>query len=139
MDRPNFICSTTDGHLGCFCLVATVNNAAVNTGMKMRPRDFPGGPVVGTSPSNAGGAGSISDRGAKIPHASRPEDQNVKQKQYCSKLNKDFKNGPHQKKKKKRKENETLLSTVWTYVPRSEIARSCGNSILISGRKIIVF
>ena len=26
--------------------------------------------------------------------------QNIKQKQYCNKLNKDFKNGPHQKKKK---------------------------------------
>ena len=28
--------------------------------------DFPGGPVVKTSPSNAGGAGSIPGRGAKI-------------------------------------------------------------------------
>ena len=36
-------------------------------------RDFPGGPVVETSPSNAGGAGSIPGRGAKIPHASRPK------------------------------------------------------------------
>ena len=39
-------------------------------------RDFPGGPVVKTSPSNAGGAGSIPGRGAKIPHASRPKNQN---------------------------------------------------------------
>ena len=99
MDRPNFICSTTDGHLGCFCLVATVNNAAVNTGMKMRPRDFPGGPVVGTSPSNAGGAGSNPGRGAGIPHTSRPKNQIIKQEQYCNKFNKDFfKNGPHKKK-----------------------------------------
>ena len=30
-------------------------------------RDFPGGPVAGTLPSNAGGAGSIPDWGAKIP------------------------------------------------------------------------
>ena len=35
--------------------------------------DFPGGPVVKTSPSNAGGVGSIPGRGAKIPHASRPK------------------------------------------------------------------
>ena len=35
-------------------------------------RDFPGGPVVKTSPSNAGGAGSIPGHGAKIPHASQP-------------------------------------------------------------------
>ena len=44
-------------------------------------RDFPGGPVVGTSPSSA--------EGAKIPHAARPKNQNIKQKQYC-KFNKNF-------------------------------------------------
>ena len=64
-------------------------------------QDFPGGPVVKTSPSNAGGASSIPGRGAKIPHATQPKHQNIKkkQKQYCNKFNKDFKNGPHQKKK----------------------------------------
>ena len=31
-------------------------------------RDFPGGPVVKSSPSNAGGAGSILSQGASIPH-----------------------------------------------------------------------
>ena len=60
-------------------------------------RDFPGSPVVKTSPSNAGGAGSIPGWGAKISHASRPKDKTIKQKQYCNKFNKDFKNGPHQK------------------------------------------
>ena len=60
--------------------------------------DFPGGPVVKTSPSKAGGAGSIPGGGAKIPHASWPKQGNIKkQKQYCNKFNKDFKNGPHQK------------------------------------------
>ena len=54
-------------------------------------RDFPGGPVVKTSPSNAGGAGSIPGWGAKIPYASGPKNQNIKQKQYCNKFNKDFK------------------------------------------------
>ena len=39
-------------------------------------RDFPGGPVANTSPSNARGAGSIPDRGAKTPHASWPKNQN---------------------------------------------------------------
>ena len=34
---------------------------------------FPGGPVVKTSPSNAGGVGSIPDQRAKIPHATRPK------------------------------------------------------------------
>ena len=59
--------------------------------------DYPGGPVVKTSPSNARGAASIPGWGAKIPHASRPKNQNIKPKQYCNKLNKDFKIGPHQK------------------------------------------
>ena len=56
--------------------------------------------MVKTSLSNAGGAGSIPGRGARIPHASRPKTKNIKQKQYRNKFNKDFKNG-HIKKKKK--------------------------------------
>ena len=40
--------------------------------------DFPGGPVVRTSPSNVGGVGSIPGRGTKTPHASGPKDQNIK-------------------------------------------------------------
>ena len=35
-------------------------------------RTFPGSPVVKTSPSNAGGAGSIPSQGAKIPHDLQP-------------------------------------------------------------------
>ena len=50
-------------------------------------RDFHGGPVVKTSPSNAGGVGSIPGPGAKIPRALAPKNQNVKQKQYCNKFN----------------------------------------------------
>ena len=57
--------------------------------------------MVETSTSNAGGAGSIPGRGAKIPHALQPKNQNIKQKQYCNKFNKNFKNGPHKKKSKK--------------------------------------
>ena len=62
--------------------------------------DFPGGPVVKTSSSNAGGVGSTPDQGAKIPRASRPKSQTNKQKkelkkkknqkQYCNKSDKDF-------------------------------------------------
>ena len=55
--------------------------------------DFPGCPVVKTMPSNAGGAGSIPGWGAKIPHASWPKNQNIKQNQHCNKFNKNFKNG----------------------------------------------
>ena len=55
-------------------------------------RDFPAGPVVKTSPSNAGGASSIPAQAAKIPHASWPKEQNMKQqKKNCNKFNKDFK------------------------------------------------
>ena len=62
--------------------------------------------MVTTSPSNAGGAGLIPGWGAKIPHASRPKNQNIKQKQYCNEFNKkDFKNGPHQKNLKQKSNN----------------------------------
>ena len=62
-------------------------------------RDFPGGPVVKTSPSKAGDAGSVPDWGVKIPHASSPKKtkHKKKKKQYCNKFNKDFKNDLHKK------------------------------------------
>ena len=61
-------------------------------------KDFPGDSVVKTPPFNAGGAGSIPGQGVNTPHTLWPKNQNLKQKQYCNKFNKDFKNGPHQKK-----------------------------------------
>ena len=69
--------------------------------------------MVKTSPSNAGGAGSIPGQGAGIPHASQPINQNIKQKQYCNKFNKDFKNGPHQKILKTKKRPAQWLLWVW--------------------------
>ena len=52
--------------------------------------------------SSAGDAGSIhAGRGAKIPQAVQPK--NIKQKQYCKKFIKYFKNGPHLKKIRKKK------------------------------------
>ena len=41
-------------------------------------RDFSGCPVVKTSPSRTEGAGSITSGEAKIPHALRPKNQNIK-------------------------------------------------------------
>ena len=41
---------------------------------KVGTGDFPGGPVVGTSPFSSGSAGLIPGQGAKIPHASQPRD-----------------------------------------------------------------
>ena len=47
--------------------------------------------MVKTLPSNAEGVGYIPGQGAKISHASRPKTQNMKQRQYCNKFNKDLK------------------------------------------------
>ena len=38
---------------------------------------FPRGPVVKTSPSSAGGEGSVPGGGTKIPHLSRPKNRNL--------------------------------------------------------------
>ena len=46
----------------------------------------------------------------RILHASWPKCQNIKQKQYCNKFNKDFKNGSH-KKNYKHASREWLLSS----------------------------
>ena len=40
-------------------------------------RDFPGGPAVKTSPSNAGAVGLIPGWGTKIPHALWSKNQNI--------------------------------------------------------------
>jgi len=54
----------------------------------------PGRLVVKTLPPNAGHLGLIPGQGVKIPHASQGTGQIIKQKQYCNKFNKDFKNSP---------------------------------------------
>ena len=46
--------------------------------------------------------GLIPGQATKIPHVSEPKNQNIKQKQYYNKFNKDFKNYPHQKKSLKK-------------------------------------
>ena len=51
---------------------------------KPRVRNFPGGPVVETLPSNAGGEGSVPGWGARIPHVSWSRNQNIGQRQYCT-------------------------------------------------------
>ena len=49
--------------------------------------------------SIAEGVDSILGRQDKIPHTSQPKKPKHKQKQCCNKSNKDFRNGPHPKKK----------------------------------------
>lgn len=44
--------------------------------------DFPGGSLLRSSHSSAGGLGLILVPGAKIPHALQPKSHNIKQKQY---------------------------------------------------------
>ena len=56
--------------------------------------------MVKTSPSNAGGAGSVLGREAKIPQAWRSKNQNVEQKQRCNKFNKDLKKIKLRKRRK---------------------------------------
>ena len=66
-----------------------------------RKRDYPDSPLVRTSPSNAEGVGLIPGQGTKIPHASGPKNQNIKQKQCCNRFNKDFKKWSTSKKKER--------------------------------------
>ena len=47
--------------------------------LKIVKRDLPGGPIVKTSPSNIGDAGSTPDPEAKVPHASQSKNQKIKQ------------------------------------------------------------
>ena len=52
-------------------------------------------------------------RERRFPHASRPKNQNMKQKQYCNKFNKDFKKMVHIKKSWKKKEKKSICSEKW--------------------------
>ena len=61
--------------------------------LKLQRWVFPGGPVVKTLPSNAGG---VSLTPGLDPCASR-EKKKQRTETNCNKFNKDFKNGPHQK------------------------------------------
>ena len=65
--------------------------------------------------SSRGGESSIPGQWARIPHTSWPKDQNIEQKQYYSKFDKDFKNGPHQKKKKSWKRIEYMYTICLTF------------------------
>ena len=61
--------------------------------------DFPGGPVIKSLPSKAGVpvlflVGELRSHRSLGPNSKQT---NIKQKQYCKKLNKDLKNGPLKK------------------------------------------
>ena len=63
--------------------------------------------------------GSLSGQGAEIPHALGLKNQNIKQKQYCDKLNNDFKNSPDQTHTK----NLTTKNVEKGFAPRDPSAR----------------
>ena len=63
--------------------------------------------MVKTSPSNAAGVGSIPGRGAKIPHASQPVNQNVNGSNIIKNSIKTFKKMVHIKKKKNQRDFKT--------------------------------
>ena len=77
--------------------------------------------VIKTSPFNPGDVGLIPGEGVKIPPASWPENQIIKQKQYCNKVNKDFKNHPHQKNLLKNPSITTILNHDLSQ-PKSSVA-----------------
>ena len=68
------------------------------------PGDLPNPGIAPMSLASPGLAGGFLTTGATWealdPHTLWPKHQNIKQKQYCNGSIKDFKNGPHQKKKK---------------------------------------
>ena len=79
---------------------------------------FPGGPVVKTLPSNAGGTGSIPLGGTKIPQSLEPKH---KTEQYCNKFKK-FEGTlkmVHIQKKKKNIKKKVNVCYVYSFrVPR---------------------
>ena len=78
--------------------------------------------VIKTSPFNPGDAALIPGEGVKIPRASRPENQIIKQKQYSNKFNKDFRNDPHQKNLKKKNLSITTILNHDLSQPKSSVA-----------------
>ena len=84
-------------------------------GLSTIGQDFPGSPVVKTSPSKAGGVCLITAWEAKIPHALWPKIQNIKQKQYRNKFNKEFKYGLHKKYFKRGEKNQQYGPKISSY------------------------
>ena len=71
-------------------------------------RDFPGSPVAKTAFQRRGCGFNLI--GELRSYVSWPKSQNIKLKQY-NKFNKDLKNGPHPKKKKKKRTQKNVTST----------------------------
>ena len=92
--------------------------------------------MVETSPSGAGGAGSTPGWGAGIPHASRPRSQGMEWRQYCSKFNEDFKNGPHFLKKSKNKQSHIIMG-LFIYPPVHSFSGSSSSAFNPDGPEFL--
>ena len=77
--------------------------------------------------------GPTPGQGAKNPHALGLKRQIIKQKQYCNKFNKDFKNGPHQKRKKNLEEKASPDSYLTLGVEWASVWRLISTMILRKG------
>ena len=83
-----------------FCLITAIayvpKEGVIDSIQNRIARDSPSGPAVTFSPSIAGSVSSTSGWGAEIIYDSQPKqtnkqkNQNMKQKEYCNKFNKDF-------------------------------------------------
>lgn len=71
-----------------FLIAAEMYNQDVN-------RDFPDCSLVKTPPSMQEVRVQSLSLGTKIPYASQPKIQDIRQQQYCNKFNEDFKNDLH--------------------------------------------
>ena len=85
--------------------------------------DFPGNPVVEASPSSVGSVRSVPGWGGKTPHASKPRNQNIKQKQSCNKFNKDFFKRWSTSKKSFKK--CSISVPTWSWESPEESERTC--------------
>ena len=95
--------------------------------------------MVKTSPSSAGGVGSIPLQRTKIPQTSWPKKKGKQQKQYYNKFNEDFKMVHIKKLKKMEKARKWALpSTVWReHDPAHTVVLADGNDCrLLASRNV---
>ena len=66
--------------LSCYSIIVRIMSRKEKNSREQNSisRDFPGGPVVKTLPSNSRGMGSIPIKAAKMPHASGWKNQKYK-------------------------------------------------------------
>ena len=96
--------------------------------------NFPGSPMVKTSPSNGGGTGSIPAWRAKMPPASRPKSQNRRQRQYLTNSIKTLKMVHIKSNLKARKSNHIMEAGPRKSVPWGNYIKEAVFPEVCSGR-----